>query len=59
MVYSYMNIKPIFIISNLTIWAGLEMFGCADVVSYLNPKHKIRNPKQYLMIQIQMIKTRP
>jgi len=35
------------------------MFDYADGGSYLNPKHEIRNPKQYLMIQIQMIKTRP
>ena len=38
---------------------GSESLGYADIGSYLNPKHEIRNPKQYPMIQIRMIKTRP
>ena len=39
--------------------ARSELFGYADDGSSLNPKYEIRNPKQYLMTQIQMIKTRP
>jgi len=34
------------------LWANSEIFGYADGGSYLNPKHEIRNPKQYRMIQI-------
>jgi hypothetical protein len=47
------------IIKNLVPWARSETIGYADVGSYLNPKYEIRNPKQYRMIQIRMIKTRP
>jgi len=36
-----------------------EIFSYADGGNYLNPKHEIRNPKQYRMIQIRMIQTRP
>ena len=35
-----------------TIWARSEIFVYADDGSSLNPKHEIRNPKQYRMIQI-------
>ena len=47
------------VIYNRVLWARSETFGYADIGSFLNPKHEIRNPKQYPMIQILMIKTRP
>jgi hypothetical protein len=36
--------------NTLVFWARSEIFGYADGGRYLNPKHKIRNPKQYRMI---------
>jgi hypothetical protein len=50
---------PLFQLQNLVLWARSEIYGYAEGGSYLNPKHEIRNPKQYLMFQIRMIKTRP
>jgi hypothetical protein len=44
---------------NLVLQARSEILSYAEGCSRLNPKHEIRNPKQYLMIQIKMIKTRP
>ena len=44
---------------NLVLWARSEIIGSAlGNKESLNPKHEIRNPKQYRMTKIKMIQTK-
>jgi len=43
----------------LVLWATSEIIGSALIFeNAINPKHEIRNPKQYLVTKIPMIQTR-
>ncbi|RLC17060.1 MAG: hypothetical protein DRI24_06790 [Deltaproteobacteria bacterium] len=50
-------VHNLFRIENLVFWARSVAVGYADGGNCLNPKHEIRNSKQYPMTQIGMIKT--
>jgi hypothetical protein len=51
----------VFLISNmenLVLWARSEIIGSALInEKTINPKHEIRNPKQYIMTKILIIQT--